>query len=109
LARRSSSLAAAVTSDSAWRAGGLSRGLISFSSIDASAIGNRVEQLLSYRLVERPTLLGIFPRSGSVQGGTDVVIKGSGFFPGVKAFVAGEPLIPRNDPSSPRRTLTSTC
>jgi hypothetical protein len=49
---------------------------------------------LTFSLVARPAVQSISPSYGGLAGGTDVVIKGSGFLPGSSATLDGLPLFP---------------
>jgi hypothetical protein len=49
---------------------------------------------LSFTLRALPTVTALTPSIGGTQGGTDVVITGSGFVPGSSATVDGVPLFP---------------
>jgi hypothetical protein len=49
---------------------------------------------LSFVLHPQPALEGVTPPSGGTMGGTDVVIRGSGFIPGSTVTINGVPLFP---------------
>jgi hypothetical protein len=58
---------------------------------------NVTEETLFFRLQARPVAVSITPARGGIAGGTDVVIRGSGFPPGSRVLVDGTPLDPRGD------------
>ncbi len=49
---------------------------------------------LAFTVLAQPTVQSIWPISGGTQGGTDVVITGSGFLAGSQAILDGVPLFP---------------
>jgi hypothetical protein len=61
---------------------------------DGAAVPNRTEQSLTFTVQQPPLLNSINPIRGGVAGGTDLVIRGAGFFPGSKAYVGGVPILP---------------
>jgi hypothetical protein len=65
--------------------------------IDANATdeaNNTQTKRLPFELRARPSVASISPASGGMDGGTDVVIKGSGFLAGSWATLDGELLVP---------------
>lgn len=55
---------------------------------------NAAEATVEVVLRGQPFVAAVVPARGGTSGGTDVVISGSGFLPGSRAFVGGLPLIP---------------
>jgi hypothetical protein len=68
--------------------------LVSIWARGVDAAGNQTEASLSVKLLARPTLASIAPERGGTQGGTDVVILGTGFLPGSTATLDGLLLFP---------------
>jgi hypothetical protein len=61
------------------------------------AMPANVNQVSRYfNLLPRPMVLGVSPTRGGQDGGTDVVIAGTGFPPGSRVLVDGTPLEPRS-------------
>lgn len=61
---------------------------------DAAGTPNRVEQTLPLQIQAAPTLTSITPSVGGTMGGLDVVVKGSGFFPGTRIYIDNMLLLP---------------
>jgi hypothetical protein len=79
----------------------ISAGLIpgTIVSLDITASDNAVPPNqarvdLSIKLSPRPSVSSVRPQTGGVAGGTNVVIVGSGFVPGSRAYFDNIPLIP---------------
>jgi len=68
--------------------------LVVADATDRSATGNQVEESLSFTLRDKPSMQSIWPESGGMAGGTDVVIRGSGFLAGSQVTVDGQLLFP---------------
>lgn len=49
---------------------------------------------LSFDLRPAPTIVSVTPASGGLAGGTEVIIKGTGFLPGTYATLDDQPLLP---------------
>jgi hypothetical protein len=63
-------------------------------AVDTAAAGNRVVEVLPFTIQHPPAVTAINPIKGGLAGGTDLVIRGAGFFPGSKAYVGGVPILP---------------
>jgi hypothetical protein len=63
-------------------------------AVDRAPLPNRARQPLAFVLRARPSLDSVEPVRGGTAGGTDVVVSGSGFLPGVRVLVDGTPLLP---------------
>ena len=61
---------------------------------DTAVNANRAQAVLVLPLSGRPELETISPYRGGTAGGTDVLIRGSGFLPGSQATIDGELLFP---------------
>lgn len=55
---------------------------------------NSTSRRLTFRLLARPTITQVTPSSGGIAGGTEVVVRGSGFLPGTRVFMGALPLYP---------------
>jgi hypothetical protein len=67
---------------------------ISVMASDRALVANRTTETLFFNLRPNPTLESVEPARGGTAGGTDVVVSGSGFLPGVRVLVDGVPLLP---------------
>lgn len=56
--------------------------------------GNASQLTLPFSLRDKPKVSSIFPKTGGTAGGTDVVIRGTGFLPGSTALLGDQPLLP---------------
>jgi hypothetical protein len=77
-------------------------GLAAGNNIDLTALAsdeavppNMTPETLSFELLPPPLAMSVSPERGGTEGGTDVVIRGSGFPPGSRVLVDGTPLEPR--------------
>lgn len=61
---------------------------------DNAAVPNRAEHSLAFTLQRPPGITGVSPSLGGVAGGTDLVVRGSGFYPGSKVYLGDLPLVP---------------
>jgi hypothetical protein len=64
------------------------------TATDTAAVPNHAEQSLVFVVQRPPTVIGISPTLGGVDGGSDLVLQGSGFVPGTKVYVGGLLLLP---------------
>ncbi len=67
---------------------------IQATAVDDAATPNRARASIYLRLRDRPDITRVSPEFGGAAGGTDVVIFGSGFLPGSRAFFGPTPLVP---------------
>jgi hypothetical protein len=61
---------------------------------DASAAMNRTAQVLRLPIQPPPTVRELTPTRGGTLGGTDLVIRGTGFFPGTQVYLGDLLLLP---------------
>jgi hypothetical protein len=61
---------------------------------DTAEAGNRGEASLTFVVQGPPGLTGFSPARGGVAGGTDLVIRGHGFFPGTQVYVGDLLMLP---------------
>ncbi|HXU82763.1 MAG TPA: IPT/TIG domain-containing protein [Polyangia bacterium] len=61
---------------------------------DTAAVPNHAMAERAFTIQQPPIITGLSPTLGGVIGGTDIVIRGSGFFPGTKAYLGGLMLLP---------------
>lgn len=78
----------------AWLKPGEAFALRARAADQATAV-NRGEQLLSFVVLPGPTVTEIRPARGGIAGGTDLVIKGSGFLPGTRVSIGDLPIGPQ--------------
>jgi hypothetical protein len=64
-------------------------------AVDASNAGNQRTETVSLVVQAPPTVTSIHPLRGGTAGGTDLVITGSGFFPGTQVFLGDVMILPR--------------
>jgi len=57
--------------------------------IDPSGVEGRLP--LGMRITAQPRIHSVFPRAGSADGGTEVVVVGEDFVPGARVLIDGEP------------------
>jgi hypothetical protein len=63
-------------------------------AVDGAAVPNVSERTLSFTLRAKPQVTSVLPARGGIAGGTDVVVRGSGFLPGTRVFFGDVPLWP---------------
>jgi len=61
---------------------------------DTAAVPNWAEQTMVFTVQRPPAVVGISPSLGGIAGGTDLVLRGSGFVAGTKVYVGGLLLLP---------------
>lgn len=79
---------------------------ITLTATDGSAQKNRTERTLAFILQPRPRLLDVEPQVGSVEGGTDVVIRGMDFARDSQVLIGGLPLVPDGGRYIDSQTIT---
>ncbi len=75
-------------------------------ALDGASRPNRSEIRAVFRLLPRPTATTMVPSHGGSAGGTDIVIRGSGFVPGTQVMVGNRPLVPNGGILVDERTIS---
>ena len=73
---------------------------------DTASVPNTGRASRSFVLGARPTLLAVSPARGGTAGGTEVVVRGSGFLPGSRVFFGRGLLQPQGGVRLDDRTIT---
>jgi hypothetical protein len=64
------------------------------TATDTATAPNHAVQTMVFTVRQPPTVIGISPTAGGIAGGTDLVLRGTGFVPGTKVYVGGLLLLP---------------
>jgi hypothetical protein len=75
-------------------------------AVDEAPDPNSGEAIRSFLLGARPTVLAVMPAFGGIAGGTDVVVRGSGFLPGSRVLFGRLPLVPNGGLRVDSSTIT---
>lgn len=77
-------------------------------AVDDAPAGNQGEIVRRLTLLPRPTVSAIIPALGGTAGGTEVVIKGSGFVQGTRVLFDDLPLFPAGGRRLDENTITGS-
>ena len=72
---------------------------------DDSAAMNHTEQSMTFIIESPPTLAAVSPTRGGIVGGTDLVVRGSGFFPGTQVYIGDLLLLPHGGVVMDQQTI----
>jgi len=67
---------------------------LEITAVDDAPSDNETDRLVPIYLTTRPTVSSVTPKFGGVDGGTNVVIQGSGFVAGARVYFGTDLLIP---------------
>ena len=79
---------------------------LEITAVDDAPSDNETDRPVPIHLSARPTVSSVAPKYGGVDGGTNVVIQGSGFIPGTRVYFGTDLLIPNGGIIVDRQTIS---